>query len=124
MMRNCPQKKALKAMAFKEDKAEEIGGGSLFVDVKTGDKTTRVLVDTGATHNFMTSEEATRLGLRVTKEPGSVKTVNSAATPIVGVARNVQVDIGTWKGNIDFTVVKGMGKARTLSMNSNPVTTP
>ncbi|CAN6570108.1 unnamed protein product [Malus baccata var. baccata] len=127
----CPQKKALKAMAFKEDKAEEsndasmgcirllnaiqttlpqpkaqVGGGSLFVDVKTGDKTTRVLVDTGATHNFMTSEEATRLGLRVTKEPGSVKTVNSAATPIVGVARNVQVGIGAWKGNIDFTIVK------------------
>ncbi|XP_070671985.1 uncharacterized protein [Malus domestica] len=131
MMRDCPQKKVLKAMAFKEDKAEEsndatmgcirllnaiqttlpqpkaqVGGGSLFVDVKTGDKTTRVLVDTGATHNFMTSEEATRLGLRVTKEPGSVKTVNSAATPIVGVARNVRVDIGTWKGKIDFTVVK------------------
>nr|XP_028946771.1 uncharacterized protein LOC114820346 [Malus domestica] len=131
MMRDCPQKKAIKAMAFKEDKVKEsndatmgcirllnaiqttlsqpkaqVGGGSLFVDVKTGDKTTRVLVDTGATHNFMTSEEATRLGLRVTKEPGSVKTVNSAATPIVGVARNVQVDIGTWKGKIDFTVVK------------------
>ncbi|CAN6567559.1 unnamed protein product [Malus baccata var. baccata] len=131
MMRDCPQKKALKAMAFKEDKADEsndarmgcirllnaiqttlpqpkaqVEGGSLFVDVKTGDKTTRVLVDMGATHNFMTSEEATRLGLRVTKEPGSVKTVNSAATPIVGVARNVQVDIGTWKGKIDFTVVK------------------
>nr|XP_028962225.1 uncharacterized protein LOC114826300 [Malus domestica] len=131
MMRDCPQKKALKAMAFKEDKAEEsndatmgcirllnaiqttlpqpkaqVGGGSLFVDVKTGDKTTRVLVDTGATHNFMTSEEATRLGLRVTKEPGSVKTVNSTATPIVGVARNVHVDIGIWKGTIDFTVVK------------------
>ncbi|CAN6571533.1 unnamed protein product [Malus baccata var. baccata] len=119
MMRDCPQKKALKAMAFKEDKAEDsndarmgcirllnviqttlpqpkaqVEGGSLFVDVKT------------ATHNFMTSEEATRLGLRVTKEPGSVKTVNSAATPIVGVARNVQVDNGTWKGRIDFTVVK------------------
>ncbi|KAM2418624.1 hypothetical protein ACFX1W_025288 [Malus domestica] len=131
MMRDCPQKKALKAMTFKEDKVKEsndatmgcirllnaiqttlsqpkaqVGGGSLFVDVKTGDKTTRVLVDTGATHNFMTSEEATRLGLRVTKEPGSVKTVNSAATPIVGVARNVQVDIGTWKGTIDFTIVK------------------
>ncbi|CAN6566578.1 unnamed protein product [Malus baccata var. baccata] len=131
MMRDCPQKKALKAMTFKEDKAEgsndasmgcirllnaiqttlpqpkaQVEGGSLFVDVKTGDKTTRVLVDTGVTHNFMTSEEATRLGLRVTKEPGSVKTVNSAATPIVGVARNVQVGIGAWKGNIDFTVVK------------------
>ncbi|KAM2774407.1 hypothetical protein COP1_019303 [Malus domestica] len=131
MMRDCPQKKALKAMTFKEDKVKEsndatmgcirllnaiqttlpqpkaqVGGGSLFVDVKTGDKTTRVLVDTGATHNFMTSEEATRLGLRVTKEPGSVKTVNSAATPIVGVARNVQVDIGAWKGEIDFTIVK------------------
>ncbi|CAN6554607.1 unnamed protein product [Malus baccata var. baccata] len=131
MMRDCPQKNALKAMAFKENKAEEsndtrigcirllnaiqttlpqpktqVEGGSLFVDVKTGDKTMRVLVDTGATYNFMTSEEATRLGLRVTKEPGSVKTVNFAATPIVGVARNVQVDIGTWKGEIDFTVVK------------------
>ena len=55
----------------------------------------------------MTSEEARKLGLQVTKESGSVKTVmNTPATPIVKVARDVEVHIGAWKGKVHFTVVK------------------
>ncbi|KAL6219285.1 hypothetical protein ACLB2K_007044 [Fragaria x ananassa] len=80
--------------------------GSLYVDVKVEDKTVRALVDCGATHNFMTSEEARKLGVRVIKESGSVKAVNTAATPIVGVVHDVEVRIGAWKGRVDFTVVE------------------
>ncbi|KAL6143999.1 hypothetical protein ACLB2K_054694 [Fragaria x ananassa] len=85
---------------------QQARGGSLYVDVKVEDKTVRALVDCGATHNFMTSEEARKLGVRVTKESGSVKAVNTAAIPIVGVVRDVEVRIGAWKGRVDFTVVK------------------
>ncbi|KAL6142524.1 hypothetical protein ACLB2K_060804 [Fragaria x ananassa] len=85
---------------------QQARGGSLYVDVKVGGTTVHALVDCGATHNFMTSEEARKLGVRVTKESGSVKAVNMAATPIVGVVRDVEVRIGAWKGRVDFTVVK------------------
>ncbi|KAL6202217.1 hypothetical protein ACLB2K_025926 [Fragaria x ananassa] len=85
---------------------QQARGGSLYVDVKVGGTTVHALVDCGATHNFMTSEEARKLGVRVTKESGSVKAVNTAATPIVGVVRDVEVRIGAWKGRVDFTVVE------------------
>ena len=133
MMRDCPSKKAIKAMTMQESRIEveeedaprmgcirllnavkasaplprqQAKGGSLYIDVKVKDTVSRALVDCGATHNFMTADEARRLDVRVTKEAGSVKTVNTPATPIVGVARDVEVHIGTWKGKVDFTVVK------------------
>ncbi|KAI5347847.1 hypothetical protein L3X38_000734 [Prunus dulcis] len=68
-------------------------------------KTTRCLVDTGALHNFMSVQEAKRLGCRVSKEAGSMQTVNSTAKPIDGVARGVELHITTWKGVVDFSVI-------------------
>ncbi|KAI5328460.1 hypothetical protein L3X38_027857 [Prunus dulcis] len=110
MMRDCPKKKALNAM--NQEKGEEaerearVGAihrfnalqakgaqpqvqakGVMFVDAMVNGKTTRCLVDTGASHNFMSVQEAKRLGCRVSKEAGSMKTVNSTAKPIDGVAR-------------------------------------
>ncbi|KAL6269883.1 hypothetical protein ACE6H2_026794 [Prunus campanulata] len=128
MMRDCPQKKALNAMnQEKEEEAERearMGAihrfnalqakvaqpkvqakGVMFVDAMVDGKTTRCLVDTGASHNFMSVQEAKRLGCRVLKEEGSMKTVNSTAKPIDGVAHGVKLDIGTWKGVADFSVI-------------------
>ncbi|VVA40686.1 PREDICTED: DNA damage-inducible 1, partial [Prunus dulcis] len=48
--------------------------GVMFVDAMVNGKTTRCLVDTGASHNFMSVQEAKRLGCRVSKEAGSMKT--------------------------------------------------
>jgi len=102
MMRDCPQKKALNAMnQEKEEEANREAGmgaihrfnalqatvpqpqvqakGVMFVDAMVNGKTTRCLVDTGASHNFMSVQEAKRLGCRVSKGAGSMKTVNSTA---------------------------------------------
>ncbi|KAI5328758.1 hypothetical protein L3X38_028155 [Prunus dulcis] len=124
MMRDCPKKKALNAMNQETEREAGMGAihrfnalqakgaqpqvqakGVMFVDAMVNGKTTRCLVDTGASHNFMSVQEAKRLGCRVSKEPGSMKTVNSTAKPIDGVARGVELHIATWKGVADFSVI-------------------
>ena len=65
---------------------------------------TKAMIDTGATHNFVLEEEARRLKLQTSKEAGWLKAVNSAAKPSHGVARGVTMKIGPWEGKIDFTV--------------------
>ncbi|KAI5343302.1 hypothetical protein L3X38_011178 [Prunus dulcis] len=50
-------------------------------------------------------QEAKTLGCRVSKEAGSMKTVNSTAKPIDEVARSVELHIATWKGVADFSVI-------------------
>ncbi|RVX18884.1 hypothetical protein CK203_006867 [Vitis vinifera] len=65
---------------------------------------TKALVDTGATHNFVSEDEARRLELQASKEGGWLKAVNSAAKPSHGVARGVTMHIGSWEGRVDFTV--------------------
>ncbi|CAL8996076.1 unnamed protein product [Prunus brigantina] len=77
----------------------------MFVDAMVNGKTTHYLVDTGALHNFMSMQEVKRLGCRVSKEAGSMKTVNSTAKPIDGVARGVELHIATWNGVVDFSVI-------------------
>uniref|UniRef100_A0A803L166 Eukaryotic translation initiation factor 3 subunit G N-terminal domain-containing protein n=1 Tax=Chenopodium quinoa TaxID=63459 RepID=A0A803L166_CHEQI len=77
----------------------------MFVEAIVGGKASKALVDTGATHNFVTLKEATRLGLKFTKKRGSLKTVNTIPASIHGVARGVPLQLSEWKGAVDFTVV-------------------
>ncbi|KNA16217.1 hypothetical protein SOVF_090960 [Spinacia oleracea] len=77
----------------------------MFVEAVVNGKASKALVDTGATHNFVALREATRLGLRYTKESGTLKTVNTSPVPIHGVARGVSLQLGDWKGTVDLTVV-------------------
>ncbi|KAL4278727.1 hypothetical protein GQ457_03G035580 [Hibiscus cannabinus] len=79
--------------------------GLLFVDVAINGKATRAMVDTGASHNFISPKEATRLGVKVTGGKGSIKAVNSAAKPIHGIAQEVKTDVGTWSGRLNFSIV-------------------
>ena len=39
----------------------------------------KALVDSGATHNFVTTREATRLGLKLEEDTSRIKAVNSEA---------------------------------------------
>ncbi|KAA0060206.1 uncharacterized protein E5676_scaffold767G00910 [Cucumis melo var. makuwa] len=64
------------------------------------------MVDSGATHNFITEAEARRLRLRWEKDSGRMKTVNSIAIPIVGLVKRTMIKFGGWKGFVDFVVVK------------------
>ncbi|KAK2977356.1 hypothetical protein RJ640_013335 [Escallonia rubra] len=78
--------------------------GLLYVEAKLNGKPTKVMVDTGATHNFVTREEATRLGLKVVSGGGWLKSVNTDAKPLQGTARQVEMCLGMGRGLVDFSV--------------------
>ncbi|KAK2987888.1 hypothetical protein RJ640_028933 [Escallonia rubra] len=80
------------------------GKGLLYVEAKLNGKPTQVMVDTGATHNFVTMEEAKRLGLKVVGDGGWLKSVNTNAKPLQGAARQVEMCLGSWRGLVDFSV--------------------
>ncbi|KAL4281386.1 hypothetical protein GQ457_03G039320 [Hibiscus cannabinus] len=128
--RQCPQRQALSSLLARYQEDNDVEGcqegahmgslqllngiqstpkietkGLLFVDVAINGKATRAMVDTGASHNFISPKEATRLGVKVTRGKGSIKAVNSAAKPIHGIAQEVKTDVGTWSGRLNFSIV-------------------
>ena len=58
----------------------------------------KALVDNDATHNFVATREASMLGLKLEKDTSRIKAVNSKAQKIQGVAKNVPMQMGDWKG--------------------------
>ncbi|GMP28595.1 hypothetical protein CsSME_00004067 [Camellia sinensis var. sinensis] len=60
--------------------------GLMYLNAKINGKVTQAIVDTGASHNFINVEEAKRLGLKLDKGQGLMKTVNTKAKPIDGMA--------------------------------------
>lgn len=54
----------------------------MFVSATINGQAMYALLDTGATHNFISKDEAKHLGLEVTKEGGTMKVVNSPAKRI------------------------------------------
>ena len=125
--RQCPKRKALSAMIERETEQEgdnnHMGSmqmlnalkakqtkkhpqskGLMYVEAQVNGMSAKAMIDTGATHNFVSEEEARRLKLRTSKEAGWLKAVNSIAKPSQGVAHGVTMKIGSWEGKIDFTV--------------------
>ncbi|KAK2991421.1 hypothetical protein RJ640_019067 [Escallonia rubra] len=80
------------------------GKGLLYVEAKMNGKPAQVMVDTRATHNFVTMEEAKRLGLKVVGGGGWLKSVNTNAKTLQGAARQVEMCLGSWRGLVDFSV--------------------
>ncbi|XP_049382777.1 uncharacterized protein LOC125847126 [Solanum stenotomum] len=77
---------------------------SLFVNAKLNGKDVRIMVDTGATHNFVTKKSATDLCLNYVTSDTMLKTVNALPTTVHGFAPTVPIDLGGWKGLTDFTI--------------------
>ncbi|XP_068648118.1 uncharacterized protein [Aristolochia californica] len=63
------------------------------------------MIDTGATHNFISREEAKRLGLKLEEDVSRMKAVNSEAKPVIGVAKGIAFKAGEWQGTINLTTV-------------------
>ncbi|KAL0292418.1 UNVERIFIED_CONTAM: hypothetical protein Sradi_6988900 [Sesamum radiatum] len=79
--------------------------GLMFVDVKIHGNPIRAMIDTGGTHNYLTSTEIERLGLVLEKGVGRVKAINSAAQPIDGVAKSVLIKVGPFEGKTNLSII-------------------
>ena len=90
----------------------------MYVEALVNKKGTKALVDTGATHNFVSKDEIRRLELQASKERGWLKAVNSTTKPSHGVAREVTMHIGSWEGRVDFTVAPMDDFKMVLGMDS------
>ncbi|KAF2282409.1 hypothetical protein GH714_043986 [Hevea brasiliensis] len=95
----------LSALKVQEKGTMSVEKGRPFVQIQVGGQKLRALLDTGASHNFLTVEEAKRLGIPYEKEMGWLKAVNSTPNLIHGVARDTKVRIGDWRGTLDFFIV-------------------
>nr|KAJ0196925.1 hypothetical protein LSAT_V11C700357830 [Lactuca sativa] len=89
--------------AIEENKTKR--GRLMFLETRVNGGYTKALVDTGASHNFLAKDEAKKLGIKYTKNPGRLKFVNSLSKPIIGVAYGVPLKIAEWEATIDLTVV-------------------
>ncbi|KAA0063458.1 uncharacterized protein E5676_scaffold110G00320 [Cucumis melo var. makuwa] len=106
-----PRMGALKFLSSLQKKVGEtntpVERGLMYVDTWINEKPTKsTMVDSGATHNFITEAEAKRLNLLWKKDAGRMKAVNSAALPIIGLVKRTMIRLGGWSGLVDFVVVK------------------
>ncbi|KAK3006870.1 hypothetical protein RJ639_015535 [Escallonia herrerae] len=122
--------------AFVQKSKEETAKGKkskkrrnlLYAMVDIAKKTQEALVDTGATHNFMSPRVAKWLGLKPTKDGSWFTAVNVEEQPTKGVVKNVDLRINEWTGNANFNiidmdelgVVLGMDFMEKLSDTLNP----
>ena len=63
------------------------------------------MVDSLATHNFVATWDATRLGLKLEEDTSRIKAVNNKAHKIQGIAKNVPMQVGDWKGTCSLLCV-------------------
>ncbi|GJS52844.1 gag-aspartyl protease domain-containing protein [Tanacetum coccineum] len=86
-------------------KSKVEANGLRFVSTIVNEISTRALVDTGATRNFISVDEAKRVGLETMKDSGWIKAVNGDVKAISGVAQGVETKIEGWEGELDLSVV-------------------
>lgn len=75
------------------------------MSAKINGQSVRTLLDMGATHNFVSVDKAKLLGLKATKEGGTMKAVNSPAKPIAGITQGMHMTLGTWSRKFDFSII-------------------
>ncbi|KAK3042180.1 hypothetical protein RJ639_001300 [Escallonia herrerae] len=111
-----------------KEKKSEKRWNLLYAMMDVAEKNQEALMDTGATHNFMSSRVAEWLWLKPTKDRSWFTTVNAEERPTKGVVKNVDLRIDGWTGKADFNiidmdelgVVLGMDFMEKLSATLNP----
>ncbi|KAK3011664.1 hypothetical protein RJ639_010677 [Escallonia herrerae] len=79
--------------------------GLLYATVDVTEKTQEALVDTRATHNFMSPKVAEWLGLKPTKDGSWFTTMNTEERPMKGVVKNVDLRTDGWTWKADFNII-------------------
>ncbi|KAL2533044.1 Uncharacterized protein Adt_06395 [Abeliophyllum distichum] len=78
------------------------------------------MVDTRATHNYLTSTEVERLGLVLKKDSGKVKTINLVAQLITGVAKSMLIKIEKATSPIPKLVRRFLQKCEDVMLKELP----
>lgn len=78
--------------------------GLMYVKVMLCNIDVLAMVDTGATHNFVSEGLAQSLGLKVVESSSRIKTVNSTAQAVHGTTSNISLKVGNWNGRVDLMV--------------------
>ena len=109
--RDCPKKEKLNAIIAEEGedngvevpiranplqllnaiRAEVTHNGLTYIELLTGGQKIVALVDSGATHNFLSTKEASRLRLKLARDDSKLKAVNNQAQETHGMAKNMAI---------------------------------
>ena len=77
-----------------------------YVQMNIGGADILTMVNSGATHNFMSEDIVRRIGLKFVPLKAQMKTLNSPPDYVLGVAEKVDTTLGEWRGKVDFTIVR------------------
>ena len=74
----------------------------------------KAMIDTWVTHNYLASMKATRLELNLEEDVTRIKPLNGNDQRVDGIARNINLKVGYWKGYFcmlmvpleDFNIVR------------------
>lgn len=69
----------------------EIHKSLIYVEMAMGEQKVMALGDSGATHNFVSTWETTKLGLKLNKDDSKLKVVNNQAQKTHNMIKNVMV---------------------------------
>ena len=125
--KDCPKREKLNALVTADDKASTdldspsqvnplqllnaISGENqpqktlMHVQVLINGIWVKAIVDSGATHNFVATNKASRLDLKLVDDDSRIKAVNSKAQRIQGIAKDVLLQVGEWKGKCNLLCV-------------------
>lgn len=91
-----------KAMVAKPENRNKL----CYVEAQLSGKYTVAMVDTRATHNFISAGRARDLGLKVQADACSFKAVNSPFKKIHGIIWDIPLKVGSWQGRMDLRVIE------------------
>lgn len=66
----------------------------------------KTMLDTGSIHNFVANCMVQQLGLKVSKSPSKIKTMNFEAKTISGIAFGMKFKVGEQTGNANFLIMQ------------------
>ncbi|KAH1056550.1 hypothetical protein J1N35_034615 [Gossypium stocksii] len=89
----------------------------MFIDINIAGQEMSAIVNTGTPYLFISKKAAKKFGLSIKKSNKKIKTVNFKEVPTVGVVRNVELQIGEWKGKEEFEAIQLDAYDFVLSLN-------
>lgn len=78
--------------------------GLMYIKVSLCNTDVLAMVDTGATHNFVSDRLAKSLDFKIVESLSRIKTVNSTAQEVHGTTSGILLKINGWSGKVDLMV--------------------